>query len=254
MEKVLEVKGLSKQYKKGVYASEKVTFDINEGEIFALIGPNGAGKTTTIRMIATLLKATEGDARVAGHSILTEPDKVRQCITYLPDEAGAYKSMSGKKYLEFMAGIFAPDKKTAAEYVERATEMCGLGDRLEDKIGSYSRGMIRKLLLSRAVMSHPKLAILDEPTSGLDIINALEIRRMIKDLARQYGMSFLLSSHNMLEIEFVSDRVGIIAGGHLLEVGRADEMKAKHGVNNLEEVFERVVKENEIHISSEEGA
>ena len=254
MEKVLEVKGLSKQYKKGVYASRDVTFDINEGEIFALIGPNGAGKTTTIRMIATLLKATEGDAVVAGHSILTEPDKVRECITYLPDEAGAYKSMSGRKYLQFMAGIFAPDKKIAEEYVKRAEEMCGLGDRLDDKIGSYSRGMIRKLLLSRAVMSHPKLAILDEPTSGLDIINALEIRRMIKDLARQYGMSFLLSSHNMLEIEFVSDRVGIIAGGHLLELGKPEEMKARHGVSNLEEVFERVVKENEIHISSEEGA
>ena len=88
-EKVLEVKGLSKQYKKGVYASEKVTFDVHKGEIFALIGPNGAGKTTTIRMISTLLQATEGDAVVNGHSILTEPDKVRKSITYLPDEAGA---------------------------------------------------------------------------------------------------------------------------------------------------------------------
>ena len=246
MENVLEVKGLSKMYKKGVYASEKVSFDIKKGEIFALIGPNGAGKTTTIRMISTLLSATEGDAVVAGHSILTEPNKVRENITYLPDEAGAYKTMTGKGYLEFMANIYAHSKDDAKEYVERAIRMADLGDRINDKIGSYSRGMSRKLLLSRAVMSRPALAILDEPTSGLDILNALEIRKMIKNLAREEGMSFLLSSHNMLEIEFVSDRVGIIAKGHLLEVGTAKELKEKYNASNLEEVFERVVKNNEI--------
>ncbi len=242
---VLEVRGLSKQYKKGVYASQDVTFEVRKGEIFALIGPNGAGKTTTIRMIATLLKATEGDAVVAGHSILTEPEKVRQNITYLPDEAGAYKTMTGRGYLEFMAGIYADNKAQAAEFVKTGCEICELGDRLDDKIGSYSRGMIRKLLLARAIMSKPALAIFDEPTSGLDIINALEIRRMIKDLAAQ-GMSFLLSSHNMLEIEYVSDRVGIIAKGHLLEVGTPAELKEKYNTQNLEEVFEKVVMSNEV--------
>lgn len=242
---VLEVRGLSKQYKKGVYASHDVSFDVHKGEIFALIGPNGAGKTTTIRMIATLLKATEGDAVVAGHSILTEPQQVRENITYLPDEAGAYKTMTGRKYLEFMAGIYAKDKATADEYVKNGCEICELGDRLNDKIGSYSRGMTRKLLLARAIMSKPALAIFDEPTSGLDIINALEIRRMIKNLAAQ-GMSFLLSSHNMLEIEYVSDRVGIIAKGRLLEIGTPAELIEKYKAQNLEEVFERVVTENEI--------
>lgn len=245
MEKVLEVKGLSKMYKKGVYASEKVSFDVKKGEIFALIGPNGAGKTTTIRMISTLLSATEGDAVVSGHSILTEPAKVRENITYLPDEAGAYKTMTGKGYLEFMANIYAKNPQDAKEYVERAVEMSGLGERINDKIGSYSRGMSRKLLLSRAVMSRPALAILDEPTSGLDILNAIEIRRMIKQLASE-GMSFLLSSHNMLEIEFVSDRVGIIAKGHLLEVGTSAELKEKYNANNLEEVFEAVVKKGSV--------
>ncbi len=237
---VLEVRGLSKQYKKGVYASQGVTFNVRKGEIFALIGPNGAGKTTTIRMISTLLKATEGDAIVDGHSILTEPEKVRRAITYLPDEAGAYKTMTGKAYLEFMAGIYADNAQQVKEFVARGAEISELGERLKDKIGSYSRGMIRKLLLARAMMPKPALAILDEPTSGLDIINALEIRRMIKSLAEK-GMSFLLSSHNMLEIEFVSDRVGIIAKGHLLEVGTPQELKEKYNTKNLEEVFEQVV-------------
>ncbi|MBQ8296734.1 MAG: ABC transporter ATP-binding protein [Ruminococcus sp.] len=246
MEKILEVRELSKQYSK-VLAADKVSFDIGKGEIFALIGPNGAGKTTTIRMISTLLTPTSGDAVVAGHSVVNAPDKVRQCITYLPDEAGAYKTMTGMAYLKFMAGLFTSDKTTADSYVKRACEICGLGDRLRDKIGSYSRGMIRKLLLARAVMPRPKLAILDEPTSGLDVLNAIEIRKMIKSLAREEGTSFLLSSHNMLEIEFVSDRVGIISNGHLMVTGETAELKQRYSAANLEEVFERVVLENEVH-------
>ncbi len=246
MAKVLEVKGLTKQYDK-VLAADKVSFEIEEGEIFALIGSNGAGKTTTIRMISTLLIPTEGDAIVAGHSAVKEPEKVRECITYLPDEAGAYKVMTGIKYLRFMASLFTSDIDKINEYVERAKSMCGLGDRLNEKIGTYSRGMTRKLLLSRAVMTKPKLAILDEPTSGLDVLNALEIRKMIKKLAAEEKTSFLLSSHNMLEIEFVSDRVGIISKGHLLVTGTPADLKARYNAPNLEEVFERVVNNNEIH-------
>ncbi|MEG0615292.1 MAG: ABC transporter ATP-binding protein [Oscillospiraceae bacterium] len=244
MSLVLEAKGLTKQYSK-VLAANDVSFNIEKGEIFALIGPNGAGKTTTIRMISTLIQPSAGDAVVAGYSVVKEPAKVRENITYLPDEAGAYKTMTGRAYLNFMAGIFATNKTDATKYIDRAVEMCGLGERLDEKIGSYSRGMIRKLLLSRAVMTEPALAILDEPTSGLDVINALEIRKMIKNLAKD-GMSFLLSSHNMLEIEYVSDKVGIITKGKLIVVGKPDELKERYNAKNLEEVFERVVNENEI--------
>ena len=245
MGNILEVKELSKQYSK-VLAADKVSFTVGEGEIFALIGPNGAGKTTTIRMISTLLTPTDGDAVIAGYSITKEPKKVRECITYLPDEAGAYKTMTGIGYLRFMAGLFTTDIDKINEYVERAKSINGLGERLNDKIGTYSRGMIRKLLLSRAVMNKPKLAILDEPTSGLDVLNAIEIRKMIKKLAAEENMSFLLSSHNMLEIEFVSDRVGIISKGHLLVTGSSAELKERYNASNLEEVFERVVNDNEI--------
>ena len=246
MGNILEVKELSKQYTK-VLAADKVSFEIGEGEIFALIGPNGAGKTTTIRLISTLLTPTAGDAFVAGYSVVKQPAKVRECITYLPDEAGAYKTMTGIKYLRFMAGLFVSDLDRLNQCVDRAKEICGLGERLNDKIGTYSRGMIRKLLLARAVMTKPKLAILDEPTSGLDVLNAIEIRKIIKKLAREEHISFLLSSHNMLEIEFVSDRVGIISKGHLMVTGRTDELKERYNAANLEEVFERVVIENEVH-------
>ena len=144
-----------------------------------------------------------------------------------------------------MASIYAKDGQDVIDYVNRGVEICELGERLNDKISSYSRGMTRKLLLARAIMPKPDLAILDEPTSGLDILNALEIRRTIKKLAAD-GMSFLLSSHNMLEIEFVSDRVGIIAKGMLLETGTPEELVAKYEARNLEEVFEKVVKIREV--------
>ncbi len=237
---ILSVQNLTKSYKKGINAVDSLSFEVEKGEIFALIGPNGAGKTTTIRMISTLITPTSGDALVCGNSIVKEPEKVRKNITYLPDEAGAYKTMKGIDYLYFMAGLFFNDREIIELSVKRAVDMCGLGNRLEEKIQGYSRGMIRKLLLSRAVMTRPALAILDEATSGLDVVNALDIRNAIKRLSREEGMSFLLSSHNMLEIEYISDRVGIIAGGHLLEIGTVDDIKRKYDAPNLEEVFRKV--------------
>lgn len=239
MSVTLDVQKLTKIYSVNK-AADEVSFTVNAGEIFALIGPNGAGKTTTLRMIATLIQPTSGDALVDGVSILKNPGKVREKITYLPDEAGAYKNMTGRQYLQFMASLFPGNKKQHQAYVDTAVEIANLSGRIDDKIGSYSRGMIRKLLLARAVMTNPSLAILDEPTSGLDILNALEIRRMLRSLADR-GMSFLISSHNMLEIEFLSDRVGIISHGVLHDTGTSKELKEKYHADNLEEVFEQAV-------------
>lgn len=235
----LQVDKLTKIYTQAK-AANAVEFEVNSGEIFALIGPNGAGKTTTLRMIATLIKPTEGDAYIDGISVVKEPSKAREKITYLPDEAGAYKNMTGRNYLQFMASLFYSDKQKIQECVDTAVGIADLAGRIDDKIGSYSRGMSRRLLLARAVMTKPALAILDEPTSGLDILNALEIRRMIRELANQ-GMSFLISSHNMLEIEFLSDHVGIISGGVLHDTGTSEELKQKYQSSNLEEVFEKAV-------------
>jgi ABC-2 type transport system ATP-binding protein len=244
---VIEVNGLSKKYpKKDVFAADNVSFSVGEGEVYALIGPNGAGKTTTIRMLATLIQPTAGDAVMDGFSLVKNPNEIRKRITYLPDEAGAYKNLTGIAYLEFMGKLFAKDRAELEIFVQRAELICGLGEKLRDKIGGYSRGMIRKLLIARAVMNEPKLAIMDEATSGLDVINALDVRKMIKGLARERGVSFLLSSHNMLEIEYLADRVGMITNGKLTEQGSIPELKEKYGSDNLEEVFVKVVKDNEV--------
>lgn len=235
MKPLVEVKNLKKTYG-SVEAVKGISFEVQPNEIFALIGPNGAGKSTTLRMLATLLSPTAGSVTIADFDLKKQPDRVRSVISYLPEESGAYKNLKGREYLQFMTALLLDDKQVQKEYVTFATDVTGLGRRLNDKISTYSKGMTRKLLLARTVMSKPKLAILDEPTSGLDVMNAVEIRKIIKDLA-QHGMSVLLSSHNMLEIEFLSDRVGIINKGELLAVGTSDSLKAKHKAKNLEEVF-----------------
>ena len=241
MSNALEVQGLTKYYGKKL-ACDHVSFTIGEGEIFGLMGMNGAGKTTILRMLATLLHPDEGDALIAGHSIVKEPDKVRAAICYLPDEAGAYKSMTGHKYLKFIAGLYFTDPKEQKACVKRGEEICGLGDALSAKINTYSRGMIRKIALARTVMTKPRLAILDEPTSGLDVLNSLDIRKAIRRCAEEYGTAFLLSSHHMQEVQTTADRGAIMKDGHFLAEGTPAELLERYQANTLEEVFERAVK------------
>jgi len=236
--KALEVKNLVKNYKE-VQAVKNVSFDIAEKEILAIVGPNGAGKSTILKIVATILSPTSGEVFVEGENILKDPNKVRESISYLPEEAGAYKNLNGHNYLKFMTEIYTDDKTKQKEYLKFAEEICGLGERLRDKIKTYSKGMTRKLLLARTVMSRPQLAILDEPTSGLDVINAFEIRNIIKKLASE-GMAVLLSSHNMLEIEYLSHRVALINRGEIKAVGTPQELKEKNQAQNLEEVFIKI--------------
>uniref|UniRef100_A0A7V4E4J3 ABC transporter ATP-binding protein n=1 Tax=candidate division WOR-3 bacterium TaxID=2052148 RepID=A0A7V4E4J3_UNCW3 len=237
---ILEVNSLFKNYGK-VQALKGISFFAEEGEIFGLIGPNGAGKTTTLRIISTLLTPSGGEVKVLGLDVQKDASKVRKFISYLPEEAGAYRNLRGIDYLKLMAQLYSDNKKEAEMMVSRAIEIANLGDRIYSKVSTYSKGMTRKLLLARALMHEPKLAILDEPTSGLDVLNAHEIRKIIKDFAKE-GKTVLLSSHNMLEVEYLCDRVAFIHEGQIVEQGRPEELKKKYGVKNLEEVFVEAVK------------
>lgn len=229
------VEQLVKKYK-DFEAVRGVDFSVEKGEIFALVGPNGAGKSTTLKILATLLAPTSGRAEIFGLDTVKDAGGVREIISYLPEEAGAYKNLTGLEYLDFMAAVFLRDKEQAAAAVRYGAELSGLKDRLKEKVKTYSKGMTRKLLLSRAVMIRPKLAILDEPTSGMDIINGYEIRRTIKQLAAE-GMSLIISSHNMLEIEFLSDRIAMVDKGVILACDTPAALKSRYEGANLEEVF-----------------
>ena len=232
---VLKVNGLKKRYGQ-LEAVKGIDFEVGHGEIFALIGPNGAGKTTTLRIVATLLSVSDGTVQLFEYDLKTNPEKFRERISYLPEEAGAYRNLKGRDYLKFMASFYADTPAKSQEFVALAEQITGLGARLADKVGTYSKGMVRKLLLARALMTRPALAILDEPTSGLDVINSLEVREIIKRFARE-GISVLLSSHNMLEIEFLSDRVALIDKGLILDSGTPKSLKEKYQAENLETVF-----------------
>ncbi|WP_010476956.1 ABC transporter ATP-binding protein [Thermococcus zilligii] len=234
---IVSVSNLEKSYG-GLRALKGISFQIEEGEIFGLIGPNGAGKSTTLKILATLIPPDRGKAEVMGHDVVKEPEKVRKLISYLPEEAGAYKNLTGREYLRFMAGLYSQATgKDADEMLELGIGIANLGVRLDDKVSTYSKGMTRKLLLARALMVVPKLVILDEPTSGLDVVNAHEIRELIKGFSRERGVSVLVSGHNMLEVEFLCDRVAIINRGTIVEMGRPEELKEKYSSKNLEEVF-----------------
>ena len=236
----LVVKELRKMYG-DVEAVKNVSFSVKEGEVFGLIGPNGAGKTTTLRMICTLLRLTSGSITVCGHDVVTESDTVRKMISYLPEDAGAYKNLTGRNYLKFMAGFFA-DGDQAKAMVEKGIELADLGDRIDSKIDTYSKGMMRRLLIARAIMPSPKIAIMDEVTSGLDVLNAFEIREVIRNIAKN-GVTVLISSHNMFEVDILCNRVAMINDGRVVLMGTPAELKEKYGAKDLEEVFVRAVKE-----------
>lgn len=221
-------------------AVKGISFNIRQGEIFGLIGPNGAGKTTTLRMISTLLKVGSGTIEVCGYDVSTQSEKVREVICYLPEDAGAYKDMTGRRYLDFMAGFFASGTRKQ-EMVDKAIEFSNLGHRIDSKVDTYSKGMMRRLLIARAIMPSPRFAILDEVTSGLDVVNAHEIRDIIRDISAS-GVTILLSSHNMHEVEALCDNIAMINKGDIILSGTPAELKARFDAKDLEEVFIKAVK------------
>ena len=234
----VEVKNLVKNYG-SIKAVKGISFNLEKGEIFGLIGPNGAGKTTTLRILSTLLTITKGSVKIMNFDLKEKPDEIRKIISYLPEDAGAYKNLSGRDYLKFIANFFHSKKPN--ELVATGVKIADLGERIDDKVESYSKGMKRRLLVGRALMNNPRLAILDEPTSGLDVNNAQEIRNIIKNIT-QDGTTVLLSSHNMLEVEYLCDRIALIEKGLIVETGKPDVLMKKYNARNIEEVFTKVVK------------
>ena len=234
----VEVKNLIKNY--GSFEAVKnISFNIDYGEIFGLIGPNGAGKTTTLRVLSTLLQINSGEVKIIDFDLKKQANEIRKIISYLPEDAGAYKNLTGRAYLSFIANFF--ERKNYHKMINKGIEIADLSERIDDKVDTYSKGMKRRLLVGRSLMTDPKLAILDEPTSGLDVINAQEIRNIIRNISKQ-GTTVLLSSHNMLEVEYLCDKIALIDEGLIVEKGIPKKLMLKYNSKNIEEVFTKVVK------------
>lgn len=230
---VLVVNGLKKGFN-GYEAVRGVSFSVGEGEIYGIIGPNGAGKTTTLRMIVGILKPDEGRVSIYGK----RPEEAREegLIGYLPEDAGVYRHLKGIDFLHFVASLYAGSEDEVGEMVARGAEISGLGEDLAKPMGSYSKGMKRRILLAAVLMTRPRLAILDEPTSGLDVYHSVIVRNIIKEYARMGG-TVLLSSHNMLEVEYLCDRLMFLHKGVKLGEGTPGELVKRYGGANLEEAF-----------------
>jgi len=218
---IIQTINLTKRYGKLV-ALDNLHLSIEEGECFGYIGPNGAGKTTTIRILATLLQPTWGEARVCGHVVGYESRKIRPLIGYVPDFFGAYEDMAVQEYLEFFASAYNIVGKKRTQIVGDVLELTDLSYKRDALVDSLSRGMKQRLSIARVLLHDPRVLFLDEPASGLDPRARIEIRALLKELHRM-GKTILISSHILPELADLCTSIGIIERGKLLYQGSVTE-------------------------------
>ncbi len=218
---IVQTINLTKRYGKLV-ALNNLHLNIEEGECFGYIGPNGAGKTTTIRILATLLQPTWGEARVCGHVVGYESRKIRPLIGYVPDFFGAYEDMVVQEYLEFFAAAYDITGKKRDQIVGDVLELTDLSFKRDALVDALSRGMKQRLSIARVLLHDPRVLMLDEPASGLDPRARIEIRELLKELHRM-GKTILISSHILPELADLCTNIGIIEQGELIFQGSVRE-------------------------------
>jgi ABC-2 type transport system ATP-binding protein len=218
-------------------AVDGVDLAVEPGEIFGVLGPNGAGKTTTLKMLATLLEPTSGEAYVLGINVREKPREVRAHLgAMLSGERSLYWKLTGRENLEYFAALYHVSPKTTRSRIDAALEAVKLTDRSEDYVERYSTGMRQRLALARALLPDPQLLILDEPTVGLDPQSARDLRERVRDLRRQ-GRTVLLTTHYMEEADQLCDRIAIIDHGKVVALDTPDALKrAFAGPKRVEQV------------------
>jgi ABC-2 type transport system ATP-binding protein len=211
---VIETHDLTKQYG-SLYAIKGLELKLDQGDVFGFIGPNGAGKTTTMRILATLLNPTWGEAYVCGHSIYTKPKEIRRAIGYMPDFFGVYDDMKVIEYLEFFAAAYRIRGPQRRKICDEVLQLVDLTYKRDAFVTSLSRGMTQRLGLARVLLHDPQVLLLDEPASGLDPRARIEIRGLLKEL-RNMGKTIMISSHILPELADICNKIGIIEQGELV--------------------------------------
>jgi ABC-2 type transport system ATP-binding protein len=239
---VIEVDGLTKYYPE-VQAVNRISFKVRQGQVVGFLGPNGAGKTTTLKMLTCFLPPTSGEARVAGHSISSDPTAVRRSIGYLPEHNALYDEMRVEEYLRFRATLKGVPWRLRQRYVQEAMDLCRLGDVKERIVSQLSKGYRQRVGLADTLVHKPPVLIFDEPTVGLDPAQIIEVRELIKQLAR--NNTVLLSTHYLAEVEQICDHVVIIFEGEIVASDSLESMKRGPDgeVEDLETVFMRLTSE-----------
>ncbi|MBP3502195.1 MAG: ABC transporter ATP-binding protein [Clostridia bacterium] len=237
----IETKNLTKKFKEKI-AVNNINLKINNGELFALLGTNGAGKTTTIKMLSTLILPSSGEIKIEGLDIIKDRQKIKEILNVSPQETAIAPNLSVKENLEFMAGVYQiPNKR---EKINELVKMFKLEEVLKQKAKTLSGGWQRKVSIAIALINEPKILFLDEPTLGLDVIARKELWNVIEKLKGK--ITIILTTHYMEEAESLSDRIGIMAKGNLIEVGTAEELIKKSGAKNFEDAFVKIATGGEL--------
>ena len=237
---MIAVKNLTKVYrdkKRGdVVAVDHVSFESQAGEIFGLLGPNGAGKTTTLRMLATILKPSEGTAQIGGHDIVKEAQQARRQIGFLSGDMGLYHRLTPRELLSFFGRLSGLKEDRLGERIDQLFSLFDMRQFADTKIDALSTGMRQKTALTRTLVHDPPIFILDEPTSGLDVPSAHVVERFIRD-AKEAGKCIVLSTHVMEEAEYLCDRIAVIHQGKIRALGTMDQLRTMTGKQRLREIF-----------------
>src|SRR5947209_3728336 len=219
---MIETRDLTKMYG-DLYALNRLTLRLDKGDVYGFIGPNGAGKTTTMRILATLLNPTWGEATVCGYSIYNNAKEIRRMMGYMPDFFGVYDDMKVVEYLEFFAAAYriqGPERKRKCDQV---LDLVGLDYKRDALVTSLSRGMTQRLGLARVLLHDPQVLLLDEPASGLDPRARIEMKTLLNQL-RSMGKTILISSHILPELAEICNKIGIIERGQLLVNGAVTDV------------------------------
>jgi sodium transport system ATP-binding protein len=254
---MIEASGLTKIFrdkKRGEFrAVDGLSFRVEPGRIYGLLGANGAGKTTALRMLATLLKPSAGSARVAGFDVATEPDMVRARVGFLAASTALYGRLTARETIRYFGRLNGLGDEEIAARTERLAAGLGMAEFIDRRVEKFSTGMKQKVSIARTLIHEPPVMIFDEPTVGLDVMAARSIAGFIRE-CRARGKCVIYSTHVMSEVEKLCDRVGIVHGGRLLEEGTLAELRERHGEQDMEEIFVRVVEERGGGLEARGGA
>jgi ABC-2 type transport system ATP-binding protein len=219
---VIETRDLTKIYGE-LHAINRLNLKLDAGDVYGFIGPNGAGKTTTMRILATLLNPSFGEAYVDGRSIYTKAKEIRRMVGYMPDFFGVYDDMKVIEYLEFFAAAYRIRGPQRRKVCNDVLELVGMDFKRDAAVNSLSRGQTQRIGLARVLLHDPQVLLLDEPASGLDPRARIDIRTLLKEL-RGMGKTILVSSHILPELADVCNKIGIIEKGELLVNGLVDDV------------------------------
>ncbi len=239
---MIELKNISKEYKKGKKVIDNLNMIVNDGEIFGFLGPNGAGKTTTIKMMTGILDIDNGDIIIDGKSIKTNPIEAKMSMGLVPDSPDAFLKLKGIEYLNFMADVYEVSSDDRKNRINELSEKFEIANVLNNKIESYSHGMRQKIVIIGALLHNPKNWILDEPMTGLDPKSSFELKKLMREHVNK-GNTVFFSTHILDVAERLCDKIGIIDKGKLVFVGTYEEMKKELKENkSLEELFMEIIK------------